>query len=111
MAVFTDVMTSWDIRAEFIKNVMPQYIYGMILGMTQLWFINPVNIIISYNVMPKFPYTYALLISYHHGNISRKKSAYAQFLVSALPILSAFMVMNILFSSPDFGFIRQVHSV
>jgi len=72
MAVFTDVMTSWDIRAEFIKNVMPQYIYGMILGMTQLWFINPVNIIISYNVMPKFPYTCALLISYHHDNISGK---------------------------------------
>ena len=36
---------------------MAQYIYGMSLAMMQLCFINPVNIIISYNVMPTFPYT------------------------------------------------------
>ena len=72
---------------------------------------NPVNIIISYNSMPTFHYRCVLLIVYNPENTyQNNNSAYADFLVWPPPILSLY-VLNIQFSSVDFGFIRKVHCV
>ena len=50
-----------------------------------IFFINPVNIIISCNYMDTIDYQCFMLVTYNPHNISKHNSTYAEFLVCDLP--------------------------